>query len=376
MEKTVFIDPTESKNDDIATLFEVKADDEVNWSMCRLLLMLLLLVVVLLFPNCLSCCCHIKSKQLLKNCWSCCWSVGVDIDVVFVAVIVVDCGGWCFCSKSLNCCLLFSEIIMVLGAVAAAATCKWLLFKSTKKSKVGAAVVVVVVPIILLGVKGVCGIIVAVVEVVTDVVETVAAVTLGKTVVAVDVRKFDANFTVGEEDIDILPQEEVDDDDGVEDVDADDEDKDDGDNDNFVVVICKLSKLKTKSSPAFICALSIPLSLEKSAHVELAEEEFEEVVENDDNELQEDKGKSHDSFEHVSISFLEISLIDFVRRVSAVSGKSNILSVDEVKALSNWENAVALLDLNSSLAKLMPLKILLLNNLCSWLLFANILLLL
>ena len=52
------------------------------------------------------------------------------------------------------------------------------------------------------------------------------------------VRKFDANLTVGDEDVDILPQDDIDDDDDDDDVDDDDDDEDE-DNDNFVAVICK-----------------------------------------------------------------------------------------------------------------------------------------
>lgn len=212
----------------------------------------------------------------------------------------------------------------------------------------------IVVPItVWLGVKGVVCVV-------------VCCIVVDAAVAGVVVRKFDVNLTVGEEDIDKLPQDEFDeeDDDDAEEAKEADDDKDDGDSDNFVVVICKLSKLKTKSSPAFIWALSIPLSLEKSAQLELADEEFEEAVENDDKELQEDTVTSFVSFEQVSMSFLEISLIDFVSRVSAVSGNSIIFS-GAASVSSKFLNAVQLVCLNSSLAKLMPLNKLLLKNIFS-----------
>lgn len=85
-------------------------------------------------------------------------------------------------------------------------------------------------------------------------------------------------------------------------------------------------------------ALSIPLSLEKSTapHEEFAEDEDDEdeelALENEDNELQDDKATSSlPSLEHVSISFLEISFMERVNSVSAVSG-SSIKAVGDVAA--------------------------------------------
>lgn len=99
--------------------------------------------------------------------------------------------------------------------------------------------------------------------------------------------------------------------------------------------------------------------MEKSAQHEEFAEEFElvdkqEAEENDDNELQDDSVNSLASFEHVSINFCDISLMERVNRVSAVSGNKPKGNSEVLPPLPYREQ-----DPNKSLVILMPPKILL-----------------
>lgn len=135
----------------------------------------------------------------------------------------------------------------------------------------------------------------------------------------------------------------------------------------------------------------MPLSLEKSAAPqeefadeddddddEEEEEEEQDVVENDDSELQEDNVNSLPSLEHVSISFLEISFMERVNRVSAVSGNSRSGGVSAEAARGDMvverhsSNVFGPMDLllvampNKSLDKFIPPKMLWANKLNSF----------